>query len=239
MSDSVRTGSRLVVWLFAAIGLIAALAIIYIAAMVFSFTVRNRQDPAQIEAKAAKQVFAVAGVNALAGTDLNEIVIATDASIQGRGDPYSSGGSRPDERNVILLDKANGESRKLLPDNGRQIVERLYLPAVAGPTDEDADNFVVSEAGAKDGEAKKTKPPVAYYLMQVRAAEGQSRDVLIGNLATGQQAFVLKGIDGVDRIWMQSPTRVALLLRQGRKLQYRAIEIPQLKVVVAHPVEID
>ncbi|WP_137862665.1 MULTISPECIES: hypothetical protein [unclassified Sphingomonas] len=54
-----------------------------------------------------------------------------------------------------------------------------------------------------------------------------------------RQVFLLTGLDGVDRIWMQSPTRVALLMRQGRKLNYRAIETPELKVVVARPVEID
>lgn len=217
--------SGLVIGALAVIGLtVVGLAVILIGGLILSRGGGEPSGPTQVEAKAAKEVFAVAGVDALRGTNLNQIVIATDSSIR-RGDVGSySGGSAPDERNVILLDKASGVSRKLLPDNGRRILARDYLPAMTGAGEEGVDT---------------QKAPIAYYLFRVRAADREHQDLLVGDLATGRQAFLLKGLDGVDKIWMQSPTRVALLMRQGRKLNYRAIEIPELKVVVARPVEID
>ncbi|WHU02053.1 MULTISPECIES: hypothetical protein [unclassified Sphingomonas] len=211
----------LVIGALAMIGAIVGLLAIVMAVAMFYDGPRHREAPAQVEAKAANEVFAVSEVTPLRGINLTEIVIATERSI-GRGGGSYSAGEPADDRNVILLDKASGASRKILPDNSRRILERQYL------------------AGASGGDAaqKKPEPPFAYYLFRVRAQAGKE-DVLVGDLATGRQAFLLTGLDGVDKIWMQSPTRVALLMRQGRKLQYRAIEIPALKVVVARPVEID
>lgn len=228
-------GPRWVLWLFAAIGLCAALAIIYLALRVATIGGGRDREPAPIEAKNPEQRFAVADTDAIPGTGLVQVVIATEASISGGHDSYSySKSERPDERNLILLDKASGNSRKLLPDNSRRIVARYMLPAVAEASKGDGDWFTMT---GSDG--KEVTPPVAYYLLRVRAAQGQSEDLLLGNIASGRQDFVLKGIDGVDRIWMQTPTRVAMLLRQQRKLHYRAFEVPELKLAVARPVEID
>lgn len=218
----------------AMIGAIVGLLAIVMAVAMFYDGRRHREAPAQVEAKAANEVFAVSEVTPLRGINLTEIVIATENSI-GRGGGSYSAGEPADERNVILLDKASGASRKLLPDNSRRIIERQYLAGAIGDAAVvKADTYEV--AGAQ--EQKAPEPPFAYYLLRVRAKDGKE-DVLVGDLATGRQAFLLTGLDGVDKVWMQSPTRVALLMRQGRKLQYRAIEIPALKVVVAKPVEID
>ncbi|HVJ02751.1 MAG TPA: hypothetical protein VM662_11260 [Sphingomonas sp.] len=234
MNDRARGIGRFVVWGFAALGLLAAGAVILIAVNILAWHSNARQEPAAVQARAAEELFAVAAVNGLEGTGIDEVVIATQASISRGGMEYSSGGGgRPDERNVILLDKATGTSRRLLPDNSRKIVDRIYLPALA--TIESAGEADKYEVMA-DGE--RVKPPRAYYLLRVEAVDGKSEDVLIGDLKTGRQSVVLSGIDGVDRVWMQSPTRVALLMRQGKALHYRAIEIPELKVVAARPVEI-
>jgi len=212
------------------LAVVGGLAILWALGETANFVLAPHAPQAKIAARDPKQSFAVAGVTALRGTNLDEIVIATESSI-GRSEAYSSGGGGTDERNVILLDRASGASRKLLPDNSRRILDREYLPGAAGEVPDETAQVVA------DG-AKKPEPPFAYYVFSVRAADDK-QDVLVGDLATGRQAFLLTGIDGVDKVWMQSPTRVALLMRQGRKLFYRAIEIPQLKVVVARPVEID
>jgi hypothetical protein len=233
MAENGRIMARSLLWIFAGIGLLFAAAVIFIAVNLLAWTSHGGRDAAPIEARgAAQEAYAVAEVNPLVGTGINEIVIATEASI-GRGGGYSSRGKGADERNVVLLDKATGASRKLLADNRRQIAARYYLPALAGPEEPTTEDYLV--AGA-DG--KQEKPPRAYYVLRVQATDGKSEDVLIGDLKTGHQAFVLTGIDGVDRLWMQSPTRLGLLMRQGRKLHYRAIDIPTLKVVAAQPVDI-
>lgn len=231
---TVRGGTHWLVWLFAVVGLCGLLAMIYVGVAVLRMAHNGREDPAPIEAKNPTERFAVADVDAIPGTGLAQIVIATEASVSARGGGYSSGGERTDERNLLLLDKATGGSRKLLPDNGRQVVAREMLPAVVG-TAQSTGNWHV--APGPDG--KEVTPPVAYYLLRVRAVDGKSEDVLLGNIASGRQDFVLRGIDGVDRIWMQAPTRVAMLMRQKRKLYYRVFEVPELKLVAARPIEID
>jgi hypothetical protein len=79
---------------------------------------------------------------------------------------------------------------------------------------------------------------MAYYAVTVRRKDGALQDLLVGNLADGSQAWLLGGIDGVDRMWMISPTRLGVLMRQGLKLQYRVIDIPALKLIGAKPVDI-
>ncbi len=226
--------SRIVIWGFAAVGLLAAAAVIFLALSVSFWDRDRRPEPAPIQAGAdAADIFSISQTNPLPGTRFDELVVARfDARTYDRGS-YSSGGKEVDERNVILLDSTNGVSRKLLPDNTRRIVGRTYLRAVAGRGgDTDADGYEVKPA-------ETPGPPLAYYVIEVEAVDGKSRDVLIGDLGTGRQAMLLRGIDGVDRVWMQSPTRMGVLMRQGRKLQYRAIEIPDLKIVAQQQVAID
>jgi hypothetical protein len=232
--EKAGNGVRWLLWLFAAIGLATALAVIFIAISLARMGGGGRSDPAPIEAKNPTERFAVADVDAIPGTNFAQIVIATEASISSGRGSYSRSDEPDDERNLLLLDKATGASRKLLPDNGRRIIARYMLPAVAGASKGDGDWYTMT---ASDG--KEVTPPVAYYLLRVRTNENRSEDVLLGNLASGRQDFVLKGIDGVDRIWMQTPTRLAILMRQNRKLFYRAFEVPELKLVAARPIEID
>lgn len=235
VEEKTAGGVNWLVWLFAAIGLAAALAVIFIAISVARIGSGSRSDPKPIEARNPEQRFAVAETDAIPGTDLAQIVIATEASLADGQDSYSySKRGHPDERNVILLDQSSGASRKLLPGNDRHILARYMLPAVAGASKGDGDWFTMP---GPDG--KEITPPIAYYVLRVRVPKSQTEDVLIGNIASGRQDFVLKGVDGVDRIWMQTPTRVAMLLRQQRKLHYRAFEVPELKLVVSRPVEID
>jgi hypothetical protein len=226
-------GVRWLLWLFAAVGLAAALAVIFIAVTIAQMGGGRRSDPAPIEAKNPKERFAVADVDAIPGTGLAQIVIATETSMA-PGGSYSRAGESVDERNLLLLDKATGASRKLLPNNARRIVARYMLPAVAEASKGDGDWYTMT-----DSDGKEVTPPVAYYLLRVRSGENQLEDLLLGNLGSGREDFVLKGIDGVDRIWMQTPTRLAILMRQNRKLYYRAFEVPELKLVAGRPIEID
>lgn len=229
---AVGKGMRWLVWLFAAFGICGVLAIIFVAVTIFQMSHRWPDEPAPIVAKGASERFAVAGVEDVPGTDLAQIVIATEDSISAGRSSYSSAGP-VNERNLLLLDKSGGASRKLLAGNDRRIVARYLLPAMVGTWQRDDGRYVVNDA---DG--KEVIPPAAYYLLRVRTGEGVE-DVLLGDLKTGRQDFVLKGIDGVDRIWMQTPTRLALLMRHGRKLQYRAFEVPELKLVATRAIEID
>ena len=61
---------------------IVILAVVLVGGVMLTRGHGNADAPAQVEAKAAKEVFAVAAVNPLHGTNAQEIVIATDSSIR-------------------------------------------------------------------------------------------------------------------------------------------------------------
>jgi hypothetical protein len=183
-------------------------------------------------------------VESVWGTGL--VAVTIGVGDRSDGNPYgSSGRGETDRRNLVLLDKASGANRKLLPDNDRHIVDVSFLAAAADTPGSHAspDMTEVAEvtevAGGGSGPAAKASaPPMAYYAVTVRRKDGALQDLLVGNLADGSQAWLLGGIDGVDRMWMISPTRLGVLMRQGLKLQYRVIDIPALKLIGAKPVDI-
>ncbi len=49
----------------------------------------------------------------------------------------------------------------------------------------------------------------------------------------------MAGIDGVDLSWMDSPTRIGLIVREKLRLSYRIVDIPSFKVVENRPIAID
>lgn len=240
-----RPTGRWLIWLFAGVGVLAALAIIWLAAMAAIFSMRmggERAEPAQVAAKEPKQSYSVQQVDRVRGTTLLAIAIGVGTGQSSASeDPYGSSSSRgaSDQRNLILLDKPTGANRRLLPGNDRSILDVTFLPAAPTLERGHAQRAVTeAEEAESDAKTKTTPPPMAYYAVVVRQKDGKLQDVLIGSLASGAQAWVLTGIDGIDRMWMITPTRLGLLLRQGMKLQYRVIDIPALKTVAARPVDI-
>lgn len=236
MADAGGTqrAGRWLVWIFAGIGLLAAVSMIGLAALVFSFRLGPGDDPpAQVAVAEGPRPLDVLDVREVPGTDLVRIGIGNPS---GRGikGGYSYGYDEADHRNLILLDRRTGESRKLLPDNLRRILDMRFFPAVAGADPGGEPRYVVEAAEAS--ETKPPPPPAAYYALRVRQREGDKEDLLVGTLGTGAQGFVLTGIDGVDRMWMLDDKRLALLLREGLKLHYRVIDIPTLELVAARQV---
>ncbi len=224
MTEAARISkfNRWLVWLFAAVGVLGVLAFVALVAMMLSFTLyRERSDAsAPVTAKSEAAPLTVQGIDEVRGTDFLWIQIGF-----GREGGSSYSARSADQRNLLLLNKSTGESRRLLPGNDRSIDQSWSFAAEAGD-------------GAQGDGQSGSKLPVAYYALAVRQAKGDALDLLIGEVATGRQAFVLNTIDGIDRIWMLSPTRIAVLLREKMQLQYRVIDVPTLKVVTAKPVDI-
>lgn len=239
MTEVVKQGraGRMLVWIFAGVGLLAAIAVIWLAMMVGGVGRSDRsQEPAQVMVKGQAEPFAVQDVRDVPGTGLVQLAIG----VSGRGGKvaYSSSGYEFDHRNLILLDKATGASRRLLADNRRRIVAFEFLPAVAAVDGARRSDEEYVDAASEEADDQKAKPPAAYYVLAVRQAEGEKQDVLVGNIADGRQAYLLKNIDGIDRSWMLTPTRLAMVVREGMAVHYKVIDVPALKLVLARPVEI-
>ncbi|HEX9964556.1 MAG TPA: hypothetical protein VGB04_06180 [Allosphingosinicella sp.] len=217
-----------IVWLFALVGLAGILAFVLIAMLVL--TPSRRYQPAKVAGTKAEETFTVQSVRALPGTDLIQMQVGASSS---SGSYSGSGGS--DLRNILLLDRRTGASRRILPDNSRRIRESRFLPARADPGGAPSGDEAL--IGAAPGDATD---PAAYYLLEV-AQEGDRNveDVLVGRLADGRQSVVMAGIDGVDLTWMDSPTRLGLIVREKLRLYYRIVDVPSLKVVESRPIAID
>ncbi|MES2442237.1 MAG: hypothetical protein V4574_05355 [Pseudomonadota bacterium] len=242
MTEPARTKpdmARALLWLFAAIGGAVALGVVaVIGALAFFSLSRDseRAAPAQVAAKEA-QPYTVQEVEGIRGTNLAAITIGIGEP--SRNDPYSmSGGGGTDRRNLVLLDKATGANRRLLPANDRRIIDVAFFPAAPNVEARQGGYAASETVQGAEAQPKPSLAPMAYYVIAVRRKDGKLQDLLVGNLATGAQAWLLTGLDGVDRMWMIAPTRLGVLLRQGLKLQYRVIDIPALKIVAGRPVEI-
>ncbi|HEX5183294.1 MAG TPA: hypothetical protein VFW19_09105 [Allosphingosinicella sp.] len=220
-----------IIWLFAIVGFLVALAFIVLFVKALGFD--GRGDPSRVAGKKKEDVFVVNTPVALAGTDL----LAMNVNLSEGG--LSSGPSygRGDERNILLIDKATGASRRLLADNNRTIEEAHFLPASASPPTDDPG--APSDPPSASDKTQRAAP-VAYYAIVLKQAEQNDvKDVLVGTINGDRQGVVMRGIDGVETLWMQSPTQLAMIVRDHFKLSYRLIDIPSLKMVQSRPVPID
>lgn len=219
-----------IVWLFAIVGLGGIVALILLVAVVTGPF--DRRQPARVAGTRAEETFTVGGVQPLTGTDLVQMDIAASG---GNGGSYS--GKGPDVRNILLVDRRTGASRRILPDNSRRISRSSFLPAQAEQVAHPGDNPLM---GANGGRMADSRAPAAYYLIEVeQRGNPELQDILVGRIADGRQTFVMTGIDGVDSTWMDSPTRLGLLVRERLRLYFRIVDIASLKVVENRPIAID
>lgn len=236
MSDNAvpsATGGSFSKWtirIMAAIGVLGCLALIAIALMAFGITRGGgRYQPAKVEAADTREVFTVGNVDSIPRTNLIRLDVWAARS---QGSSYS-GGSRDDRRNIILFNTSTGASRRILPDNNRRIDELWLLPG--DRTRSPVDQVEALADAATDAAA----PPAWYVLLVDQPGEDDLGDLLVGSIATGNQAYVMTGIDGVDSIWSPDATHIAAIVRDKRKLFYRVIDMTTLKVSASRPIAID
>ena len=217
------------VWPFALIGLLGIVAIIFIAFVLFD--TQQSYQPAKVAGAAPEITFTLGDAREVHGTNLLHIEVAVTRGSGGGSSGYQ--GRQEDIRNILLLDKASGASRKLLPDNSRRIASSRYFPAEAQLVD--PDGFDSMEV-----DSNEPGPPSEYYALTVEAAdEARGIDLLIGELRSGRQAYVMRGLDGIDSMWTHSPTQLGFLVRERLALYHRIVDIPTLKVVQSRQVKVD
>jgi hypothetical protein len=219
------------VWLFAAVGLAGILCLIFLTVMIMG--IDRGRETAKVADQKSETVFVVGGPEDLSGTNLMHLAVSAST---GRGSGYPS--SRDDQRNVLLIDKMSGASRRILPDNAHRIVSEHFLPAKAEVPDKPRDDG--SDAALMGKPAPSKTAPIAYYMLVLEQGKGSElQQILVGTLAGGRQGVVMEGLDGVDNVWMQGPTQIGLLVRERLGLYYRVVDIPSLKVVQSRRIVID
>ena len=221
-----------VILLFAVAGMLGTVLVAVLVA-IFIFAGGRSGEPTEVAGKAAETVFTIGQPQLLAGTSLIEMDVS--ASHGGSGNPYSGRGQ--DTRNILLIDKKSGAGRRLLPDNDHHIEPARFLSAKSDlPEKAPGDDVVDAPPDRPGGTAPVS--PVAYYVLDVDRPDSR-HDILVGALSSGRQQVVMQGIDGIDGVWMQSPTQIGFIVRDRLKLFYRVIDIRPLKVVQSRRIAID
>jgi hypothetical protein len=228
-SPGPRSGTHWIVWIFAVVGVLGALAFIILVVMIFG--AGSRQPPAEVAAETSASRFVVRDAEPIRGTNFVRISIAAGAERS----PYSSGGME-DERNILLLDRTSGAVRRLLPDNGRRIARSYFLPARADASADPSGEITEDRDGT--GGDSRPPPPAYFALLVAQPDHGDRFDLVIGALADEQHGFTMPGLAGVDGVWMQSPTQIALIVREGLNLFYRIVDVPSGRIVLSRRIAI-
>jgi hypothetical protein len=223
---------RWLFWLFAGLGVATALAIIWLALAVG--TGFRSREPALVAAADPAEVFEVGQVDPLTGTDLIAITITGSRESAGLGSVKSG---YADRRNVLLLNRTTGETRRIMPDNRTRITEIAWFPARG---DEGASATGQAAAAARAAMDDRRGFPPAYYALQLRRSTDdiETLGLLVGTLATGKQGVVMEGISGIEQSWMIDSEHLGLIVRENRALFFRVIDIPALKQTESRKIEI-
>jgi hypothetical protein len=218
---------RWLVWVFAALGVTTAVALIWLVVMLNS-GFRHR-EPAVVAAAKPGETFEVGSVDALPGTDLVSIEIRKAEPGYGSG---SVKGGRDDLRNLLLLDRTTGESRRLLPDNSVRIGQVRFLPA-------EAQGGEVVDDYARFGRDRPVPKPAFYLIELIHEIDGKpSHALLVGNVGDSGQAVVMERIAGVERLWMIDARQLGLIVREGQTLYFRVVDMVDRKVLQSRKIEI-
>ena len=162
----------------------------------------------------------------LPGTDITALLVGPGDEERGTGS-YFSEPEGASVRNLLLLDTATGESRQLLPDDDRRIVQHRFLPAAAEP-----------KRRPKAADTGSTEPAAYYALVTAGADDDAPVDLIVGRLDDARQATVLTGLDRVLSVWNRDETTLAALVRQDDRLSYRLIDMETLTVTSSTEVPI-
>ncbi|MEG3146385.1 hypothetical protein U1839_17165 [Sphingomonas sp. RT2P30] len=118
------------------------------------------------------------------------------------------------ERNVLLLDLRNGDTRYVLPNNDRPLVQWDVLSS-AGPD------------GKSVGRA---------YVALVGNAGSSKYDVLIGTVATGKQLWAARGVTALDVPNLVDDGTIGFVVWNGNAASYHLYGLDDLKERMARPL---
>ena len=147
------------------------------------------------------------------GTPYLAVMIAPTGPDQATG-LHSSPSSHAADRNILLIDLRTGASRSLMPDNKRRIIRWETL--------------------SSDG-PDRTGTSLAYVAL-VGDDSARRYDVLIGSFATGQQAWVARGVSALDAPTIVDDAALGLLLSDDKGVHYHLYGLDDLKERVSRPV---
>ena len=230
-----RRGFTPVVWI-AAIALLTVLAALIIGAVTHEKPVRAG-DPVPVGTGGGTAgELQLSGFSELTGTRWSLMALGNDVSDSMFGNSY---GQRQ-TRNLVFVDRASGESFRLLGDNTRYVEGGMMFPAAPGAARalDSRGEFEFAASAIASGDA--APPPVGWYLAEVatRPSRQGGVEVVLGSLAQRRQAVLLKGNVEVERGWTIDATRLGMLLRRPEGISVAIVDTAAMKVVQEARIEL-
>ena len=137
---------------------------------------------------------------------------------------YSSS-SGPIARNRLILNTQTGETRRILPDNQRELLHWVQLGSPEAET-----------AGTR------TRGPqfmslYAAVVSDVRKDDkARSYDLVLGRFDTGAQVWAARGLEGVDEIWATPDQKLAVIVSTAGRLRFRRYDPQSLKLEIEREI---
>jgi hypothetical protein len=178
---------------------------------------------------------ALVNVAELRGTDYLVADVTDGTSYDSLSLSKSSG---PAVRNILLIRRADGSSRPLLPDNRLHIDQAYFAPALAGAPLETYRSYSGSDSGVGDRRIDDEDAAPVYFVLETVTGEDRPISIRVGTIADLKSAVVLTGLTEVVARWMIDDHRLALIGRRGAKTEYFEIDINAKKQLASHAIEI-
>jgi hypothetical protein len=150
-------------------------------------------------------VYTFGQINQVSGTRYFTVPILR---VEGTGDggSFSSGGRGNEEHNRLIVDSMTGRSRAVLPDTKFELVRWIEPNAKASN---------IADDQIDDGANGSTKSSGLYAAVVKRPGKTDKQaatyDILLGHFEDGQQAWVARGLGGVQAVWLNTNGKLAVV----------------------------
>lgn len=192
------------------------------------FTMPDDGRPKRVEEAEGGRVLYLGGVSHVPNTPFFTLPLQ-----EGERSGGSYSGSAPVERNRLIVDGRDGGSRRLLPDNDREIVRWLG----SSGSGESLIGVERSEpADERDQPGNARSGPTSYVAVVTSSAQSKNEprryDVLLGHFETGRQVWAARGLDGVEEIWRTADGRLAFVLQMNGRMRFRLYDALSFSTLV-------
>ena len=188
----------------------------------------DRGQPQRVGQDRTGAALAFGNIERVEGTRFFTIPIVRADRRGGYGSFSKYGGD--DQRNRLIVDSTTGASRKVLPNADFEIVNWME------PTD-----AASRSENLADGDSKPSS--VGIYAAVVKRPGAKEKDhptydLLFGRFEDGQQAWVARGLAGVESVWLTPDRKLAVVAATPKAAIYRLYDPASFKQVLESPLNL-
>jgi hypothetical protein len=127
-----------------------------------------------------------------------------------------------DELNRLIVDSSDGTSRRVLPDEKFSIVNWIE-PKTSMP---EGMMDAIGQAAEDSPEGSSSSGLYAAVVKRPGATDEEEAtyDVLLGRFEDAKQAWIARGLDGVQAIWMRPDGKIAMVAAAKDRGIYRVYD---------------